>query len=349
MKIFFSCYKYDYGKKDWGYSFEYVNFFKTLKKMKSLTKMFYYPMDFYNIYGSDKFNKKAKDIISKNNFDIAFFFLFKNEFDPVTLEYLKAQSKTKTIAWMSDDHWRFDNYSKFMANKFNWIITTDENAINKYKKLGVNNVICSQWGFNQNEYSPKKNSNMNFSISFIGQPHSDRKKYIGYLQKNKLDIYCRGQGWKNGRIKFNEMIDVFYNSKINLNFTSSSNIKNFKNFIKIFLKKKGNLYGLNTLREMFHNFRVFFQKKTYQIKGRVFEITGSGGFLLTEYADYLEKYFEINKEIVVFKNQSELLEKIKYYTQNDDLRKKIALNGQKRVLKEHKYQDRLEYIFRKIK
>ena len=90
-------------------------------------------------------------------------------------------------------------------------------------------------------------------------------------------------------------------------------------------------------------------KKTYQIKGRVFEITGSGGFLLTEYADYLEKYFEINKEIVVFKNQSELLEKIKYYTQNDDLRKKIALNGQKRVLKEHKYQDRLEYIFRKIK
>ena len=25
MKIFFSSYKYDYGKKNWGYSFEYIN------------------------------------------------------------------------------------------------------------------------------------------------------------------------------------------------------------------------------------------------------------------------------------------------------------------------------------
>ena len=54
MKIFFSSYKYDYGKKNWGYSFEYINFYKTLKAMKNIDKVFFYPMDQINLYGKKK-------------------------------------------------------------------------------------------------------------------------------------------------------------------------------------------------------------------------------------------------------------------------------------------------------
>ena len=39
MRIFFSSYKYDYGKKDWGYSFEYLNFYKTLTNIKNVNNL----------------------------------------------------------------------------------------------------------------------------------------------------------------------------------------------------------------------------------------------------------------------------------------------------------------------
>ena len=349
MRIFFSSYKYDYGKKDWGYSFEYINFYKTLTNMKNVDKVFYYPMDKYELYGKHKFNEKAFNIISKSKFDICFFFMFKNEFSDEILKKIKNEINTQSIAWMSDDHWRFDNYSKNKAHLFNWIATTDKNSIPKYNKIGFKNIILSQWGFNQFEYKHKYNNDKNYNISFIGQPHSNRKKYINRLNKNKINVYCRGQGWKKGRVEFDEMVKIFVNSKVNINFTSSSNILNLKNIIKIFLKKNGSKFELNSFKEIFLNSKILFQKKTYQIKGRIFEITGCGGFLLTEKADYLEDYFEIGNEIETFKDYSELQDKIEYYIKNENLRKKIAKNGQVRVLKDHTYTKRLNEIFNIIK
>ena len=102
------------------------------------------------------------------------------------------------------------------------------------------------------------------------------------------------------------MIDIFQKSKINLNFSSSSTNKNFKNFIKIFLKKNGNTYRFYDLFTIFTNIKNFFKKNTRQIKGRVFEITGLGCFLISENVEYLNKYFSIDKEIVIFDNYNDL-------------------------------------------
>ena len=348
MKIFFSSYKYDYGKKDWGYSFEYINFYKTLKAMKNIDKVFFYPMDQINLYGKKKFNEKLYKIISNNKFDICFFFMFKDEFSSSFLKKIKSDNNTKTIAWMSDDHWRFDSYSKYQAPSFNWIATTDKNSIEKYHKIGCKNIIYSQWGFNELEYKPKINEKLKYDVSFIGQPHSNRKKYITKLKKDNIDVYCRGQGWNKGRVNLSEMVNIFFNSKINVNFTSSSNVINFKNIIKIFIKKNGYKFQLNSFNEIISNAKIIFQKKTYQIKGRIFEITGAGGFLLTEKADFLEKYFKIGEEIDTFENYSELKDKIKFYLTNKDLRKEIARKGQDRILRDHTYSQRLNHIFNKI-
>ena len=98
MRIFFSSYKYDYGKKDWGYSFEYINFYKTLKAMKNIDKVFFYPMDQINLYGKKKFNEKLYKIISNNKFDICFFFMFKDEFSSSFLKKI-IHSSTDIIVF----------------------------------------------------------------------------------------------------------------------------------------------------------------------------------------------------------------------------------------------------------
>jgi glycosyltransferase involved in cell wall biosynthesis len=74
---------------------------------------------------------------------------------------------------------------------------------------------------------------------------------------------------------------------------------------------------------------------------RLYESTGVGTMLITDYKDNLNELFEIGKEIETYKTKEELLEKIKYYLEHDDQRQKIALAGQARTLKDHTYQKRM--------
>ncbi len=68
---------------------------------------------------------------------------------------------------------------------------------------------------------------------------------------------------------------------------------------------------------------------------RIFEVTGCGVFLLTEYFDNLSEYFEIGKEIEIFRDEKELIEKIRYYLANPDRREQIARRGQERCLRDY--------------
>ncbi len=68
---------------------------------------------------------------------------------------------------------------------------------------------------------------------------------------------------------------------------------------------------------------------------RIFEATGCGSFLLTEYFDNLKDYFEIGKEIEVFRDEKELVDKIRYYLDHRQQREEIAKKGQERCLKDY--------------
>jgi spore maturation protein CgeB len=88
-------------------------------------------------------------------------------------------------------------------------------------------------------------------------------------------------------------------------------------------------------------------KYSAQIKGRNFEIPGCGGLLLTEYADNLENYYELGKEVVCFSNDHDLVDKIRHYLEHDGERRQIAEAGYRRTLSEHTYVHRFADIFKK--
>jgi hypothetical protein len=68
---------------------------------------------------------------------------------------------------------------------------------------------------------------------------------------------------------------------------------------------------------------------------RMFEATGSGSFLLTDYFPKISQYFEPGKEIETFRNQNELIEKIGYFLDHPDEREEIARKGQERCLRDY--------------
>jgi hypothetical protein len=75
---------------------------------------------------------------------------------------------------------------------------------------------------------------------------------------------------------------------------------------------------------------------------RHFETTAMGGFLLSHDQPELGELFEIGRECESFRNEQELLDKIRFYTTHRAERNRIAEAGQRRTLKCHLLRHRCE-------
>ncbi len=74
---------------------------------------------------------------------------------------------------------------------------------------------------------------------------------------------------------------------------------------------------------------------------RLFEATGIGTCLLTDWKPNLPSLFRIDEEIVAFRTPAEAVEKIVYLLAHEGSRKAIARQGQARTLAEHSVKRRL--------
>lgn len=77
---------------------------------------------------------------------------------------------------------------------------------------------------------------------------------------------------------------------------------------------------------------------------RIYDIMSCKGFVLSNYQREIPEIFESDKDLVLFENELEMLDKIKYYLNHDDIRLEIANNGFEKVKKYHSYQTKLQII-----
>jgi len=82
------------------------------------------------------------------------------------------------------------------------------------------------------------------------------------------------------------------------------------------------------------------------MSARIYTAVGCGAFYMCEAVQGIESILVPNKEIVTFKDEEEMIDKIRYYLPKISERQSIARAGQARVLRDHTYEKRLEEIFR---
>ena len=75
---------------------------------------------------------------------------------------------------------------------------------------------------------------------------------------------------------------------------------------------------------------------------RLFEATGCGAMLVTDYKDNLNELFEIGREIVAYRSIDECIALVEYYLLNPDKAEVIAAAGQARTLRDHTYSRRMQ-------
>lgn len=340
--------KYDYGKKERGFNFEHYNIYESLVAMNNHEhQIVYFAFDEVMAeFGREAMNEKLVEAVKKERPDFTFFCLFTDEIAKETLRKINELKLTVTYNWFMDDHWRFDNFSRHFAPYFNFISTTDSLAPAKYRAMGYKNVIKTQWACNHLMYKPVK-SDVQYGTTFVGQPHGNRSEIVAQMEAAGVPVQCYGGGWPNGRVSQEKMLEIFSNSKINLNLTKSSDLFSLKAIAKLFLNRRAdNSYQLHTPLQWVDNAKSLWNKRREQIKGRNFEVPGTGGFLLTGDADNLSEYYTPDKEIAIFHSIPELIEKAKYYLNHPAEREAIAKAGYERTLREHTYEKRFNDIFK---
>jgi spore maturation protein CgeB len=77
---------------------------------------------------------------------------------------------------------------------------------------------------------------------------------------------------------------------------------------------------------------------------RLFEATGVGTLLVTDWKKNLHEMFEPGKEVIAYRTSEECVELVRYYLDHDDERREIAAAGQRRTLRDHTYHQRMQEL-----
>jgi spore maturation protein CgeB len=87
----------------------------------------------------------------------------------------------------------------------------------------------------------------------------------------------------------------------------------------------------------------------YQASPKVYETLACQGFLLVDSQKDVRTLFEDGKHLVIFKDIKDLREKVGYYLNHPEERKRITEQGYKEVLQKHTYIHRIEKLLHTIK
>ncbi len=300
--------------------------------------------------GKAAMNRELLETMEREKPDLAFF----HAGDDIEIETMKKITAlgVPSLYWTTDDSWRFWSVSRYFAPYFTWTATNRSALIAEYAKLGVK-AILSHEGINPKFYQPLHNiDDQDIDVSFVGTYNPERGKVIKGLQAAGIEVYVRGKGWPEGELATQEdVVKIMARSKISLILNPPSFYIGVKPLVRLFFKRPnlGTFWRPFRIQPDFWNFadnvRELLGKRNLQVKARHFETLACRTLGMTRYADSLDKFYEIGKEIVVYQDIPDLIEKIRYYLEHKAERQKIAQAGYERTIADHTVEKRLDQIF----
>lgn len=117
----------------------------------------------------------------------------------------------------------------------------------------------------------------------------------------------------------------------------------------LFDRYRGQAFGIDMYRVLQRskatvNFHITAVAGPYANNMRLFEATGAGTLLVTDWKENLHDWFEPEREVVTFRSKEECREKIEFYLAHERERSAIAAAGQQRTLREHSYAVRMPQL-----
>ncbi|QUS59320.1 glycosyltransferase [Synechocystis sp. PCC 7338] len=150
------------------------------------------------------------------------------------------------------------------------------------------------------------------------------------------------QPWKNNSSLYKILLDL---PKLK-NFLKLSTRPSLNDFISpsIVSRTHPAVYGISMYQQLANSKITFNNHINISSQSasnmRLFEATGVGTCLVTDWKSNLTELFEPDFEIVTYRNVDECIEKVKWLLENNEVCQGIAKAGQQRTLKDHTFAQR---------
>ncbi len=246
---------------------------------------------------------------------------------PLTGDILKRLKgyRIPTAFWFVED-FRVLDYWKDVAPHYDYFFAIqDGEFFDILRSMGLKNIHLLPPAASPEIHKPlnldkDEIEEYGSDLSFVGAGYPNRRNVFKRLIDHDFKIW--GDGWDGAeslyhlvqrdgkRISTEDSVKVFNATKININLHSSKQHEEI------------NPYG---------DF----------VNPRTFEIASCGAFQLTDHRSQLPRFFDIDREIICFKDTEEMIDKIAYFLKRTKEREDIASRARERVLKEHTYTKRL--------
>lgn len=315
MKVLLVTSRYHYGDPSRGEGYEHQNFLPALQRLGHDVEVFD-PLFRPAFANFAELNRALLEQAESWRPDVILNVQKLYEIWIETWDILRRSGIAATVNWATDDSWKYTQASRFMAAHFDACATTAVERQADYARDHHQRVLLTQWAADATRLEPPlPSSACPYDVCFVGQRYGTRPAYMRALERAGVRVECFGHGWPRGPLAGNSIAPMLRNARIALNFS-------------------GQGYG----SWLFPDRR--------QIKARIFEVPGAGGFLLSEWAPGIERWFRTGEEIAVFRTDRELVSQVRYYLDHPDIRDACAVRAYRRVVQEHTYDIRMDELLR---
>lgn len=315
MKILFVVGRHAYGDPARGEGYEYANMLPALRSLGHEVAHFEsFDRSRYSDFAA--LNAAFLDAMERERPDLALCVFMTCELWTETLDLVRSTFPATIVNWGTDDSWKYAQFARHIAPHVDCYATTWPAARDRARQDRFSNWVLTQWAANDAMLAvPLSAHECGRKVSFIGAAYGNRRRWVEDLKAAGIEVECFGHGWPNGPVASAEVPRIIRDSVISLNFADS---------------------GIH--------WRGAVPYRSRQIKARVFEVPGAGGFLLTQTADHLDRYYRLGEEIVAFDSADQLIERVRHFLAHPQERDRIAIAGHERTRREHSYSRRLESL-----
>ncbi len=318
-------------------------------------------VDFEHHLGVSKLSWKELDNFYKNHHEKLLRFydyilelskihdiLIVNYSNPLHPEFLKSlKGKIYTVLHSGDDPQGSSNcsqpYVRYFDYSFCYGMIFDENTtiIEKFKECGSNRTDRWVYGFRNDMYNHHLTEDdiytkeRDIDVIFAGSPWHKEDDLASI--KNEIP-----QAKIYGREYFGIMAGHIYRKLKRLELPNIGMIK------LIFAKE----LPQEKYIEYLNRSKIGINIHLDNLSGgnlRTIQLPANGVMQISGCEDGVKDVFKVGEEIICYRNTDEAIDLIKYYLAHNDERKKIALAGFRRTIKDYKYKTTFQKSLEKIK
>jgi len=317
------------------------------------------------------FSQKLLETFRRENatkpFALFFAYLMDGMVEPGAIDEIR-KTGVPTCNFSCNNAHQFENVDE-LSPHFDYNLHSEKDARAKFLAIGANPVW---WPMASNpKYFKPMDVPRTIQASFVGANYALRARYIAHLLENGIDAHAYGPRWIGGArtrwrslakryvfllralIAFSptsqsaasaQLADHDYRRDLSVRFPT-----NFHPPISddelIALYSRSHI-SLGFLEVYDHHDPS--RPVTQHLHLREFEAPMSGALYCTGYMDELAEMFEPDKEVLTYRNQHELLDKVRYYLGHAEEGEQVRRAGRKRACRDHTYQRRFTQLFERI-